>query len=173
MNDAKLEKIFQSTEMAGGRRPEDSSVDSGAPLSGHHTNSEVVAKSAKRRNLTIAYKIRVVETIKTLRADGGSSIGAYLRKEGLYYSAVGKWERQYDRGILTGAQTKAKAKTVSTNAEVQKLRRQLVSAEKELEKARFIIEFQKKISLMLGIDQPEFDEKTFELKSPNKPKSTA
>lgn len=172
MFDAKLEKILQSAETPEGRRPEGVGADSGAQLSGHHS-SEVSAKPAKRRNLTIGYKIRVVETIKSLRTEGGSSIGAYIRKEGLYYSIVRKWELQYDRGALTGAQTKAKAKTVATNTEVQKLRRKLASAEKELEKARFLIAFQKKISLMLGIDQPEIDEETFEIKSPKRPKPTA
>jgi hypothetical protein len=171
MFDAKLEKILQSAEAPSGRRAEGVGADSGAPLSGHQS-SEVSAKPAKRRNLTIGYKIRIVETIKTLRTEGGSSIGAYIRKEGLYYSIVRKWELQYDRGALTGAQTKAKAKTIATNNELQKLRRKLASTEKELEKARFLIAFQKKISLMLGIDQPEIDDETFEIKSPNKPKST-
>lgn len=174
MFDAKLEKILQSAETPEGRRPEGVGADSGAPTSGHPISSEVAAKPAKRRNITIGYKIRVVETIKSLRSDeGGPSIGAYLRKEGLYYSIVRKWELQYDRGALTGAQTKAKAKTVATNNELQKLRRKLASTEKELEKARFLIDFQKKISWMLGIDQPEIDDKTLEIKSPKKPKSTA
>jgi transposase-like protein len=173
MFDAKLEKILQSAETPEGRRPEEVGADSGARFSGHQGSTEVTPKPAKRRNLTIGYKIRIVETIKTLRTEGGSSIGAYIRKEGLYYSIVRKWELQYDRGALTGAQTKAKAKTAATNNELQKLRRKLASTEKELEKARFLIAFQKKISLMLGIDQPEIDDETLEIKSPKKPKSTA
>ena len=167
MFDSKLEKKLQSAETTEGRRPEVVGADSGAPISGHPT-SEVRAEKAKRRNLTIAYKVRVIETLKTLRSDdGGSTIGAYLRKEGLYYSTVRKWEKQYKHGDLTGALSKTKGNpSGSSSKEIKKLRRKLESTEKKLEQSKIIIDIQKKISKLLGIEQPEFDETTYELKSP-------
>jgi len=161
----------QSTETTGGRRPEGVSVDSGAPNTGHPSSEVPTGK--KRRNLTAAYKIRVLETVKALKAEGGTSIGAYLRQEGLYYSAVRKWEQQYEHGKLSGAHIKTKAKSSSaSNIEIKKLRRKLASTEKELAQSKIIIDIQKKISKLLGIEQPEFDEKTYELKSPTSQKKS-
>ncbi len=166
-----IEHMPQSTETTGGRRPEGVSVDSGAPIT-EHPSSEVPA-GTKRRNLTAAYKIRVLETIKSLKAEGGTSIGAYLRKEGLYYSAVRKWEQQYEHGKLSGAHIKAKGKSSgASNIEIKKLRRKLASTEKQLEQSKIIIDIQKKISKLLGIEQPEFDETTYELKSPSSRKKS-
>ena len=125
---------------------------------------EVVGKHTRRR-LSIGYKLRVLKAIAELKenrsSEGSSdSIGSYLRKEGLYYSSVRKWMEQQERGELTGKRDGGKTKSRSAlQAEIQKLRRQLEQTEKKLKKTELIIEFQKKISTMLGIDQPEIDEK--------------
>jgi transposase-like protein len=171
MSSTTVEHMAQSTESTGGRRPEGDSVDSGAPNTGHPSSEVPVGK--KRRNLTAAYKIRVLETVKSLKAEGGTSIGSYLRTEGLYYTAVRKWEKQYERGELSGAHAKSKGKaTGSLQLENKKLRRKLASTEKQLEQSKIIIDIQKKISKLLGIEQPEFDETTYELKSPNSQKKS-
>jgi|APCry1669188970_1035186.scaffolds.fasta_scaffold50741_2 transposase len=171
MSSSAVEIMPQSTETTGGLGSEGVSVDSGAPNTGHPSSEVTTGK--KRRNLTAAYKIRVLETVKSLKAEGGTSIGAYLRQEGLYYSAVRKWEQQYEHGKLSGAHIKAKAKSSSaSNIEIKKLRRKLASTEKELAQSKIIIDIQKKISKLLGIEQPEFDEKTYELKSPNSQKKS-
>jgi transposase-like protein len=141
-------------------------------VTGEETNKqdvEVVGKRTRRR-LSIGYKLRVLKAIAELKknesSEGtnpkgtGDSIGSYLRKEGLYYSSVRKWMEQQERGELTGKRDGGKTKSRSAlQAEIQKLRRQLEQTEKKLKKTELIIEFQKKISMMLGIDQPEIDEK--------------
>ena len=132
-----------ATGTEGGRRP------TGVPV---EATTEVDPSSARRR-LTIAYKIRVVETVQALRSEGSGSIGAYLRREGLYYSAVRKWTQQFERGELTTRQNDSKAKTRQLQAENQRLRRKLEQTEKKLKKTEMIVEIQKKLSAILGLDQ--------------------
>ena len=127
----------------GGRRP------TGVPGGG---TVEVVV-SEKRRSLTVSYKIRVVETVAALRTEGSGSIGAYLRKEGLYYSTVRKWAEQYERGKLTHRQDESKAKNGALQAEIQRLRRKLEQTERKLKKTEAIVEIQKKLSAILSLDQ--------------------
>jgi transposase-like protein len=123
---------------------------------------EVVAHKTRRR-LTVGYKIRVIETVTELKANGSSSIGSYLRKEGLYYSSVRKWMQQHERGELTATKSGGKTKSRAVlQAEIHRLRRQLERTEKRLKKTELIVELQKKLSLILGIDQDEIDEKNAE-----------
>jgi len=141
-----------TTGTEGGRRP------TGVPVG---TTTEVQA-SGRRRRLTIAYKIRVVETVAALRTEGKGSIGAYLRREGLYYSTVRKWSQQYAQGALTTRQNEGKAKAQQLQAEVQRLRRKLAQTEKKLKKTEMIVEIQKKLSAILGLDLVTSDEKDTE-----------
>lgn len=172
MSHTNVEHMSQSPEATGGRRPEVASGDSGAPNAGHPT-SEVTTKIT-RRKLTVAYKIRVLETVKSLRTEeGGSSIGSYLRKEGLYYSTVRKWEQQYAAGKLSGGSSKGAGKAATElQIENRKLRRQIEAMDRKLKKSALIIDIQKKISDLLGIDQPEIDDETYEIKSPRTEKKS-
>lgn len=157
MVQARIEQLPQTPVTEGGRRP--------TGVTGVETNIadvEVVAHK-KRRNLTVGYKIRVIETVAELKANGSSSVGSYLRKEGLYYSAVQKWIKQHERGELTTTKSGGKTKNRAVlQAEIHRLRRQLESMEKKLKKTELIVELQKKLSLILGIDQNENDEKNAE-----------
>ena len=65
---------------------------------------EVVVHLTRRR-LTNSYKLKVVNMVDSLRAEGNGAIGAYLRKEGIYYSMVHKWAHQRDQGALTQTRT--------------------------------------------------------------------
>jgi len=56
----------------------------------HEGTTEVVARPVRRRH-TVAYKLKVLETVAALRAEGNGAVGAYLRREGLYYSSVQFW----------------------------------------------------------------------------------
>ena len=58
--------------------------------------TEVVGRP--RRRHTLAYKLKVLETVAELRNQGKGAIGAYLRSEGLYYSTIRAWQRQQDEG---------------------------------------------------------------------------
>ena len=142
----------------GGRRPTGVTIE---PKNGGIPSPEVPAITHRRR-LTPAYKIRVLETVADLKASGSDSIGAYLRREGLYYSGIRKWAQQSDRGELTKRQHEGKAKVHLLQAENQRLQRKLEQAEKKLKKAELIIELQKKLSAILSLDQSASDDKSAE-----------
>lgn len=147
-----------ATGTEGVRRP------TGVPVEAERKEipSPEVSAHTKRRRLGIAYKIRIVEAVSALRADGSDSIGAYLRKEGLYYSSVRRWTQQFERGELTTRQNEGKAKVHGLHLENQRLRRKLEQAEKKLKKTEMIVELQKKLSAILDLDQSASDEKSAE-----------
>lgn len=133
----------------GGRRP--TVVPADAPTK---PDPEVVVRP-HRRNLTVAYKLKVLETVEALREQGEGTIGAYLRKEGLYYSSVRYWARLRDNGLLTGNSKGPKGNNRDAIlAENKQLRRQLEQTKKRLAKTEMIIELQKKLSVIMGIDDP-------------------
>ena len=115
---------------------------------------EVVARP-HRRNLTVAYKFKVLETVAALREQGRGEVGAYLRKEGLYYSSICSWARLRDQGLLTSTLKGPKENNRDALlAENKQLRRKLDQAQKRLAKTELIIELQKKLSAIMGIDDP-------------------
>ena len=82
-------------------------------------------------------------------------MGAYLRKEGLYYSSIRSWERLRDQGLLTSTSKGPKENNRDALlAENKQLRRKLDQAQKRLAKTELIIELQKKLSAIMGIDDP-------------------
>ena len=117
---------------------------------------EVPAK-ARRRQFTAKYKVEVLE-----KADGCSEpgqIGALLRREGLYSSLLSKWREQREAGTLKALSPKQrgrKPRPVDPQAlRVSQLERELTRVRDQLEKARTIIDVQKKLSLLLASPQEE------------------
>ena len=111
---------------------------------------EVSAKP-KRRRFTSAYKARIVE--KALTCTESGEIGALLRREGLYWSALTLWRRQYQAGALKGLNdTKRGRKTTcdARDVELKQLRRDNDRLTKKLHKAELIIDIQKKVAALLG-----------------------
>ena len=144
MNRAMIEQMPAVSE--GGRRPTGESAGKEAV--------EMVEPSKQRRRLTVAYKIRVVEAVNALKADGHhGSIGAFLRKEGLYYSTVRKWTVQYERGVLTRRQNESQATLKALQAKNQRLERTVEQLERKLKKTEAIVEIQKKLSVILSLEQ--------------------
>ena len=131
----------------GGRRPK--VVPADAPTK---PDPEVVARR-HRRNLTVAYKLKVLETVAELREQGQGKVGAYLRKEGLYYSSIRSWELLCDKGLLTSKQKGSKEKSRDALlTEIKQLHRQLEQTKKRLVKTELIIELQKKLSAIMDIE---------------------
>lgn len=136
---------FSGTEE--GRRP--TVVPEGAPTK---PDPEVIVRP-HRRNLTVRYKLKVLETVAALREQGQGAVGAYLRKEGLYFSSIRSWERLRDQGLLTSTQRGSKEKTHDAIlAENKQLRRKLDQSRKRLAKTELIIELQKKLSAIMDLD---------------------
>ena len=111
---------------------------------------EVLAQP-KRRQYTAAYKARIVEEAQKCTETG--QIGALLRREGLYSSALTLWRRQYQTGALQGLKDEKRGRKRTRDArdlELEHLRRENDRLSKKLNQAELIIDIQKKVAAMLG-----------------------
>ncbi len=109
----------------------------------------------------MAYKVKVLDTVAALREQGHGEVGAYLRKEGLYYSSISSWERLRDQGLLTSAPKGQKNKNRDALlAENKQLRRKLDQSPKRLAKTELIHRSPKKLSAIMGIDVPTSTERS-------------
>lgn len=114
---------------------------------------EVVPK-AKKRQYTAAYKRRVLQEYEACTEPGAR--GALLRREGLYSSNITNWRRQRERGELAGLTAKKRGPKVDPQAvENARLRRENERLKKRLEQAELIIDVQKKVSQLLGVEISE------------------
>ena len=125
MEPSKLQITTGSAGTKGGRRPTEVPADPVAK-----PNPEVSPR-ARRRYLTVAYKLRVLDTVAELRQQGQGAVGAYLRKEGLYYSSITSWENLRDKGLLTGMKKGSRERSHDTLiTENKQLRRELEKTKK-------------------------------------------
>jgi len=114
-------------------------------------DSEVVAH-AKRRNIPPAEKRRILEEADRCTKPG--EIGALMRREGIYSSALSTWRRQREAGDLAAlAPQKRGPKTDPHRAEaahVAALTRERDQLKVRLDKALLVIDVQKKLAALLG-----------------------
>ena len=126
-----------------------------------HPDPEVKPSTRTRRRLTVGYKLKVLAAVEELRLQGDGAIGAYLRKEGLYYATVHKWAKLQEKGLLTSNKPGPQQKShKALQSEITKLRRKLEQTEKKLKKTELIVDLQKKLSSFLAIDHPEHSDKS-------------
>ena len=114
--------------------------------------SPELGERPRRRTFTAADKLRILRQVDEAGAGG---IGAVLRREGLYSSALTDWRRQRDAGAL-GALVPAKRgpKTAERNplaAQLALVERDNARLTLRLKRAEAIIELQKKVAELLGI----------------------
>ena len=124
-------------------------------LSADRPDPEVTEK-AKRRRYSASYKLRIVQAADACSKPG--EIGALLRREGLYSSLLSKWRQQRDASALAGLSKKRGRKPRPQSAEarrVAQLERENARLKHELYKAETIIDVQKKLSRLLGIEPSE------------------
>jgi len=123
------------------------------------SDPEVVPK-AKRRQFTAKYKLRILEEADHCTERG--QIGELLRREGLYSSHLSKWRQQRARGQLQGLAPKKRGRKGQdpSIAELALLRRENERLRAQLEQAEIIIDVQKKLARLLGLntDETESDE---------------
>jgi len=117
-----------------------------------HPNPEVPDKPV-RRHFTVEYKLRILRLADACTEAG--SLGALLRREGLYASNLKTWRHQRERGILSGLTPKKRGRKESVRnplvAENEKLRRENERLSNRLRQTEIIIDVQKKVSQILGI----------------------
>lgn len=115
-----------------------------------------VPEVAKRRRFSADYKLRIIAEAEGCNEPG--QVGALLRREGIYSSHLAAWRKQARQGLLEGLDKKRGRKANDPLVvENSKLRKQNQRLEKRLAQAEAVIELQKKLSEILGIELPSED----------------
>ena len=118
-----------------------------------------------RKRLATAQLHRRLQTSHPAEADaasGSGTIGALLRREGLYSSHLTHWRQERSAGIKQGLtpRTRGPKPHIDPSAqEIQRLRRQNERLTEQLRKAEIIIDVQKKVATLLGLTLAEPDPK--------------
>ncbi len=121
---------------------------------------EVMAKPTRRR-YSAEYKLRILREADASTRRG--EIGALLRREGLYSSSLTAWRKQREKRELEGLSQKRrgplpKEKNPLT-AKVKALERETARLRARAERAEGLVELQKKVSEILGIELKHNGEK--------------
>ena len=111
-----------------------------------------VLPTAKRRQFSLAYKKRILEEVDGCSESG--QIGSILRREGLYSSHLTTWRRQREQDKLNG-QSRGRPAKSETEQEVTRLRQENERLKKRLEQVEAIVDIQKKVSLLIGLNLNE------------------
>lgn len=115
----------------------------------------------RRQRFSTADKVRILKA-----ADDCASgmLGALMRREGIYSSQLYAWRKQRDRGELDAgaARKRAQAKSEAQSAakRIAELERENRKMQRKLARAELLLDIQKKIAGLLGIDlaSPETNE---------------
>ena len=106
-----------------------------------------VPERARRRTFTAKYKLGVLAAYEAA-VDGEK--GAILRREGLYSSHIAEWRRARDAGALAGlTKPRGRPGRDARQEQITRLERDKRQLEKELAKARFVVDVQAKLQALL------------------------
>ena len=121
---------------------------------------EVMAKPTRRR-YSAEYKLRILQEADASTRRG--EIGALLRREGLYSSNLTAWRKQREKRELEGLSQKRRGPLPKENNpladKVKVLERETVRLRARAERAEGLVELQKKVSEILGIELKHNGEK--------------
>lgn len=114
-------------------------------------NTEVIVKKVRRR-LTSGYKLKILTEVDSCKTTADKN--AILRREGLYSSNITRWTKQRRAGELTLNNSQEQK---LTKARCQKiigdLEKENIQLKNRLTQAEMIIDLQKKVSEIFGINQ--------------------
>ncbi len=121
---------------------------------------EVTAKPTRRR-YTAEYKHRILREAETCTRQG--ELGVLLRREGLYSSNLTVWRKQRERREIEGLSQKKRGPLPKEKnplaAKVATLERENRQLRARSERAEGLVELQKKVSEILGIELKHNEEK--------------
>ncbi len=121
---------------------------------------EVMAKPTRRR-YSAEYKLRILREADASTRRG--EIGALLRREGLYSSNLTAWRKQREKRELEGLGQKRRGPLPKENNpladKVKALERETARLKARAERAEGLVELQKKVSEILGIELKHNGEK--------------
>jgi transposase-like protein len=117
---------------------------------------------AMRRKFSAEYKLKVLREADACTKPG--EIGALLRREGLYTSHLSTWRKQRRQGELGGLTPKRRGPSPKEKnplaARVAALEKETVRLKARAERAEALVELQKKVSEILGIELKRNGEKS-------------
>ena len=115
--------------------------------------TEVLAK-AQRRRFTAEYKRRILKEAARCMRPG--EIGALLRREGLYASALTAWRAARARGELAGLAPKPRGprarRVDAKDRQIAAQAREIAQWKVRAQRAEALIEIPKKASELLGVE---------------------
>jgi len=120
---------------------------------------EVMAKPVRRR-FTAEYKLGVLREVD--RCKGRGELGTLLRREGLYSSHLTQWRKQRERGerqSLSRKRGPSPKQRHPLTDKVKVLERENARLKLRAERAEGLVELQKKVSEILGIELKQSAEK--------------
>lgn len=142
-----------------GSSPED--VTEGARRASVETSSRApppdpeVAPIARRRRFSGSEKRRLLAEADRCKESG--QLGAFLRRERIYSSMLASWRKQVGKAELVALAPKKRGPKPDPSArQIQQLNRDNARLRHELERAKLIIDAQKKLCVALGL--PTADE---------------
>ena len=118
-----------------------------------------VSEKPVRRRFTAEYKRRILREAESCKEHG--QMGAFLRREGLYFSNLITWRRQAEQGTLEALSPKKRGpkerKPDPSIRRIAELEKEAQKLRHKLRQAELIIEAQKKIAEILErpLDQEE------------------
>lgn len=111
-------------------------------------------KRPTKRQYDAEFKERVLREVELLGASGEHGAqGAFIRREGITWSHVRRWQKERDRGGVAALAPKKRGPKPTRDPlakELERLRRQNERLQNELRKAEIIIDVQKKLAALLG-----------------------
>jgi transposase-like protein len=105
-----------------------------------------VPERARRRTFTADYKARILAAYD---AAGPGEKGALLRREGLYSSHIVDWRRARDAAAAGQPAVRGRPRSDPRDARIARLTREKEQLERELAKARFVVDVQAKLQALL------------------------
>src|SRR4030042_1550570 len=119
--------------------------------------STEVAMKPTRRKFAAEYKLKILQETDQCKP---GDVGAVLRREGLFSSQLTTWRREREIGLMQGLDPRRRGpEPPPLEAENELLRKKLARTERKLEEAGVILETQKKLCQLFGMNPlPEVDE---------------
>lgn len=125
-----------------------------APTESTNYPDPEVKPSSTRRIFSAQEKLRILAEVETMEEPG--EIGAYLRREGIYSSYLWRWRKEKESGILDQIVQRKKGRKAHTpeqhQQELARLRAENQRLQAQLAKAELIMDIQKKVSSLLGLE---------------------
>jgi hypothetical protein len=144
------------------RPPENSAAAIRAGAAAERSKPAETPTQPSKRVYTPAYKARVLDELARVRQEGEKgAVGALFRREGLTWATVLRWEEARAKAGQAGLEPKKKGRPPLDGADAaarkqrlenERLQKQNEKLQVELQKAKLIIEVQKKLSALLGVE---------------------